>query len=377
MLLAVLIAASAFPLMRSRASAVEEADLDPVDKVHRLRVSLLAFTFGCLVLAALAGAEIAFEAQAFGTMVKVVGWVVLFGAIVAALVLAQLAVRPAYQRLRGIDPAAAKQGRTLSRQVRGLLIALPQLLWLAVFLTLLRMHVHPLVLLAAIVVFLLIVAVVTPALIRGALVTHDPDAHVRGLVEGVCERAGTRIRGVRILDTRANPVANAAFAGFGPGPKVVFLTDVLVDELTDEELEAVVAHEVGHRVRHHVGKKLGVALLSLLALAVVIGLLAAGSQVGLPRPVALVVALLAPVVALAGQVLLRGAYGIRLEKEADDFAVSLVGAEPLRHGLEKMAETNMMKRRTGRLWNVLTSHPGIEERVARLDARELEDSSAP
>lgn len=60
---------------------------------------------------------------------------------------------------------------------------------------------------------------------------------------------------------------------------------------------------------------------------------------------------------------------LRLERRADDFAVSIVGADATINALEKIAQVNMVPRRTGRVWNILTRHPSVEERVDRIKSR--------
>jgi Zn-dependent protease with chaperone function len=52
--------------------------------------------------------------------------------------------------------------------------------------------------------------------------------------------------------------------------------------------------------------------------------------------------------------------------QADDYAASVVGADEMRRALEKLAEINMMKLRTGRFWNIMSQHPGMEQRIQRL-----------
>lgn len=369
MVVAVLVALLAHPLMRWRVRTIRDASgtskEDRVESVHRLRVSLLV-TFGALfVLMTLAFVEWGFERRALGVP-HVVGTLVIVALVVTGLVLAQRAIRPAYQDLRGIDPEDAKRARSPKRQARALVLLLPQLVWLGAIVVINRLDLNPLWTVGALVVFLLGLAVTTPALMRAARPGADADEHVRRLVEGLCERAGmNRLGGIRILDTRGNPMANAAFAGFGPGPKYLFLTDTLVEELSDDELEAVVAHELGHRKRHHIALKLATRLGALVVAAL---LFAAGAVVthDVSRPVGVLLFVVALLVLVASPFLVNGAVGIALEKQADGYAAELVGPEPLRGALEKLAEVNMMKRRTGRLFNVITQHPGTEQRIERL-----------
>jgi Zn-dependent protease with chaperone function len=66
--------------------------------------------------------------------------------------------------------------------------------------------------------------------------------------------------------------------------------------------------------------------------------------------------------------LIQGALGVALERRADDYAARAIGPDPTKRALERLAEVNMVKRRTGRLWNLLAQHPGLDARVKRLEA---------
>ena len=76
-----------------------------------------------------------------------------------------------------------------------------------------------------------------------------------------------------------------------------------------------------------------------------------------------------PVLLVGTILLVNGLVGIRLERQADDYACATVGPDATRRMLEKLAELNMLKRRTGWLWNALQQHPGIQQRLNRVAAR--------
>ncbi len=77
-----------------------------------------------------------------------------------------------------------------------------------------------------------------------------------------------------------------------------------------------------------------------------------------------VLALLAPVSFL----LVQGLVGVRLERRADAAAAPArdVGPEHLAAVLDRLGELNDTKRRTGPVWNLLTQHPGLQQRVDAL-----------
>ena len=62
----------------------------------------------------------------------------------------------------------------------------------------------------------------------------------------------------------------------------------------------------------------------------------------------------------------NGLVGVRLEERADAAAVREVGAPELAAALEKLARLNDTKRNTGRGWAIVTQHPGLDDRIARL-----------
>jgi hypothetical protein len=122
------------------------------------------------------------------------------------------------------------------------------------------------------------------------------------------------------------------------------VSDYLLDGVDGQDLDAVMAHEIGHGREHHLLIRVG-----LFGVAIFLGLLPGGGVVG-------------------GLLFLYLAFGlgIRLEKRADDYAVRTVGRDSTVRALRHIAELNDTPLRTGRLWNSLTDHPGIAQRVQRI-----------
>jgi hypothetical protein len=94
----------------------------------------------------------------------------------------------------------------------------------------------------------------------------------------------------------------------------------------------------------------------------------------LPHAAVIALAVL-PIVIITTQLVVVGVVGIKLEQQADDYAASVVGADEMRRALEKLAEDNMMKLRTGRFWNIMSQHPGMEQRIQRLQERARSEQS--
>ena len=64
--------------------------------------------------------------------------------------------------------------------------------------------------------------------------------------------------------------------------------------------------------------------------------------------------------------LILGRIMVYLEFRADKYAVKVVGKDLYIRALSKLAEANVMKRKTGKLYNIFTLHPSIEERIRKL-----------
>ena len=361
--------------LRAYVARVAGSAGEATDKVHRLRGAMLAVTV-VLPLALVAGlflgglfllpdlllAELA-PGLAPSPAVPAVITVLLYLLLaLVAVVPATRAVGREYRALRGISPARASRAGNARL---GLALGLPLLLWLPLAGLPLASGLPEGVRVALQVSWLLVMLATMPLLAVRLLPTRPLEEPQRSQLDILVERSGVRIRELRVLDTRDQKVANALVIGPVPRLRYVLVTDYLLETLEQDELEAVVAHELGHARQHHVLVKLG-ALLLLVAAAVGVGV----ALVPLIRDTGPIVPVLAiPVLVVAALLLVQGALGLLLERKADDYAARLAGADPMIRALERLAEANLLKRRTGPLWNLLTHHPGISERVERLRAR--------
>jgi STE24 endopeptidase len=227
----------------------------------------------------------------------------------------------------------------------------------------------PLVFAILLVPLFVALVVLLPVLMLRGLDAHEPDPALAERLHGLARRQGLRVRGVRVMRARRQKVANAAIMGLLPWLRYIVVTDHLLDTFTDDEVDAVLAHEIGHGRQHHLLIKTG----ATIGLAVSMG--AAGFGIGYlvdtlapgADPVWLLV--LMPMLFPVVVVVVHGVLGLRLERRADEYAVDLVGLDPTLRALEKLAEANAARRRTGRVWNLLQQHPGIADRVEHLRAR--------
>lgn len=387
--LLVLVAVVAGPYLGLRAFArrVESSQEAPADALHRIRRALIAVQV--LVPLAIPGVLVATGTLRWPELLLTEIWpgadlpqpVVMvltmagfFVPLVAALLAATAAVLPIDRRLRETEQSTAAG---LGQGLRGMALLLaPMALLLVFYLLVPGTGPWPIVLVA--VVMAVVLAALGPVLMNSIMTTRAADEPLRQELLDLCSEHGLRVRDVRVLDTRGGKVANAGISGILPQLRYVFLTDHALEVLDEEETAAVLAHEIGHGKGHHLLIKLGAGLLlvgPLVALMLFAGDAWFASLVSVVHPIVLAMAL--PILLLTALLIVQGVVGVVLEKRADDYAARTVGAAPLASALEKLAEANAVKRRTGRLWNLLQQHPAIEQRLERLSEREPEDATQP
>lgn len=349
-----------------------EADSAPVtDRVHRLRRASMASAFGGLGLIVVLNMVLAVTGHrsstaartgqpahhtAAGVVTELVGLVVFLSLITAPALLVGLPARKAIGRLRGAETRMPGRARRVGL---GMLIGLPVF---AVTSAVNAATVHERGVVgfavrvgAVIVTVILAQLLFAPVLLRALGATRMP-ADVEARLRRLAERAGVRVRGFRVLPGRGMRVANAVQVGALPGLRYVAVTDYLLDHLDPELQDAVVAHELGHAAEHHVAKKATAWAVCWIALSVGLTELSRGRS----APVA---AAVGPLLILAAFIIAQGALGVRLETRADAYATNLVGAEPVADALEAIGRLNDTPTATGRWWNLLTQHPGLEQRI--------------
>jgi STE24 endopeptidase len=202
------------------------------------------------------------------------------------------------------------------------------------------------------------------------------DEGLRQRLLALARRAGVSVVGVWVADqSRKSRTANAALAGLGRTRRII-LFDTLVDQFAPAEIEAVLAHELAHHVHRDIRRGLALqALLTLFALGVAdVALRRGASPWGLDGPADPAgVPWLGLVMIAIGAVTapLASAFSRRLERQADDFALATTGdLAGFVAAMERLASLNLAERRPHRLKEILLySHPSIDRRIARAQAR--------
>jgi Zn-dependent protease with chaperone function len=355
---------------------LERSDMDDAEKVHRLRIaqSVLGFLGPMAVILMLTVSGFIFlpvylweRATGQALTDTQSGWltaVVLVPAFVAALFFIFQPVVTAYRQIREIEKAG---WRRRLRLLRGALIMIP----VGLMLPLLREGLGggPVAHFGSLIIFMVLMGAAIPLVIRFSSPLAELPAERRDRFLRLCERAGVRVRDIHVIDSRREKVANALIAGIVPRWRRIFITNYLMDEFSDDEIEAVLAHEIGHGKHHHTLIKIGPPIAIFGLWMTLPSLQDAAGGVSPALRTALAIAL--PLLLLAVHFTLIGNVSIKLEYKADEYAAGLVGVDAMKRALMKLADTNMAKRKTGRIWNVLSQHPAIDDRIQRLDRRGL------
>lgn len=236
--------------------------------------------------------------------------------------------------------------------------------------------------------FALVMQILYPRVIAPLFNDFEPieSGDLRNAVENVFERAGFRCEELYTMDaSRRSSHLNAYFVGFGRTKRVV-LFDTLVDRMTLSEIQSVLAHELAHWRRKHIWKQLGVSTVRIgIVLFVLAWLLNQGwlfELFGLPEAAsyaALVVGLLfvGPLMELTAP--LENQLSLAHEREADDFAVEVMGDDdPMAGALAGLAAENLANPFPDPLYATFHyTHPPIPERIRRIREQSTPEDGGP
>jgi STE24 endopeptidase len=198
---------------------------------------------------------------------------------------------------------------------------------------------------------------------------------LKSALESYSQMINFPLKNIYVIDgSKRSSKANAFFAGLGKRKKIV-LYDTLIDKHTREEIVAVLAHEAGHYKRRHILKGWVLSVLQTgLMLFLLSRVLDSGSlaaALGSPEP-ALHLNLIgfsllySPLSMLLG--LLQNGLSRRYEYQADAYAATTYGAEPMQEALKKLSAENLSQP-LPHPWYVWVhySHPPLLYRLEALD----------
>jgi STE24 endopeptidase len=216
-----------------------------------------------------------------------------------------------------------------------------------------------------------------PVVILPLFNKFDPIENIRleDRIRALMEKVGLRAKGIFKMDaSKRSKHTNAFFVGLGRTKRIV-LFDTLLASHTEEEILSVLAHEAGHWKKKHVLRMLvPLEILSLVSFYAVARLLdwpliyeTFGFQ---ESNVYVGLFLIGTFISLLGFFAepLESAISRKFEREADDFALELVGTgEAMTSALKRLASDNLANLSPHPLYAwFYYSHPPLLERIARL-----------
>lgn len=236
--------------------------------------------------------------------------------------------------------------------------------------------------------FALLMQVLYPRVIAPLFNDFDPieSGDLHDAVADVFDRAGFDTDAIYEMDaSRRSSHANAYFIGFGRTKRVV-LFDTLIEQLSIPSVQAVLAHELAHYDRGHIWKQLGASVLWMGALLFGASLLVEAAWLygmfgiaGQPIYAGLLVAALwlVPVSQLSAP--LTNRLSLAHEREADAFAVEVMGAEPMADALADLTSENLSNPFPHPLYETFHyDHPPVPKRLQHIRdvADEPEETAA-
>jgi STE24 endopeptidase len=192
-------------------------------------------------------------------------------------------------------------------------------------------------------------------------------------IEALLRKCGFESKGLFVIDaSKRSAHGNAYFSGFGKAKRIVFF-DTLLEKHSGDEILSVLAHELGHYKFGHVYLRIvETAILAWLGFIVLHWAFATDTlprAFGLPDDPGLVLMIvliaLGPVSHLISP--LVNFLSRRAEFQADDFAKSIVGGEPMIAALTKLTRDNLATLTPDWLYAAFNySHPPVPERIEHL-----------
>jgi STE24 endopeptidase len=362
----IIIPISSFLLSRYYARKVFSSDLSREEKLYRIRrlaifiplpialilaylmILLNTITIYDMIMGYFLGYnETLFAIGFFGI------WILIYA---ISMIFVTIGYLPYYRMLKKEE---IKPGKTAKYSVLVILMLIvPTLIWIILILNLPKNITSKTEFVVIIfVIFMLVLMSLSPNLISLFQKAESLRTPLRDEIIEFCKRNGVKISDVKILKDLPEKFANAGVSGILH--KYVFLTDHLIDKFSKEEILAIVAHEIGHiKEKHNL-------ISGIYVIAFFIIWIYASKFLDLSSLSPYGYMMLWFVVMLAFFLVL-GKIMVYLEYRADRYAAETVGRDLYIKALSKLAEINVMKRKTGKLFNLFTLHPSIEERIKKL-----------
>ncbi|WP_372816128.1 M48 family metalloprotease [Pyrococcus kukulkanii] len=114
--------------------------------------------------------------------------------------------------------------------------------------------------------------------------------------------------------------------------------------------------------------------LSILPVVLITILLRIGDR--LPEAILTICVVISFIILVAGLLYRLVKFNLNCELEADEFAAELVGADAMIKALKKLSEYEEIPMKTPKWFNVIYSHPSIEERIKNLRISQAKNEKA-
>jgi STE24 endopeptidase len=204
--------------------------------------------------------------------------------------------------------------------------------------------------------------------------TPMPQTPLKAHIEALLAKWGFESKGLFVMDASTRSThGNAYFSGLGKAKRIVFF-DTLLQKHSEEEILSILAHELGHYKYGHVKERIAeMAVLTFLGFAVLYWAFAGGiaQAFGLPDDPGLVLIIILFAMGPIGQLLspFTNFLSRRAEFQADGFAKSMLGPQPMISALTRLSRDNLATLTPDWLYTLFYySHPPVPERIAHLES---------
>lgn len=202
------------------------------------------------------------------------------------------------------------------------------------------------------------------------------DGELRSKIEEYASKVSFPLTNIMVMDgSKRSSKANAFFSGMGSRKSIV-LFDTLINDLSTDEITAVLAHEVGHYKKKHILQSMALGVAQMGVLFFLFGWLARnpvmGEVLGAKENtfyLSLVTfsMLYSPVSTVIG--LFMNVFSRKNEYEADHYARTTYGAEPLISSLKKLYVNSLGNPQPDPAYVFVNySHPTLLQRIRAMRA---------
>ena len=202
------------------------------------------------------------------------------------------------------------------------------------------------------------------------------DGELRSKIEEYASKVNFPLTNIMVMDgSKRSSKANAFFSGMGSRKSIV-LFDTLINDMSTDEITAVLAHEVGHYKKKHILQSMALGVAQMGVLFFLFGWLARnpvmGEVLGAKENtfyLSLVTfsMLYSPVSTVIG--LFMNVFSRKNEYEADNYAKTTYGAEPLISSLKKLYVNSLGNPQPDPAYVFVNySHPTLLQRIRAMRA---------